>query len=89
MERGFINYTFLNAYDPFLDNLRREEAFQELMKHVRERWESFDARAARDKFGIATPFPAGTELLHIERLASSLLAARFVHVLGGSDVFDG
>ena len=43
VDRGFINYPFLNEYDPFLENLRGEEAFQELMKHVRERWESFDA----------------------------------------------
>ena len=43
VDRGFINYPFLNEYDPFLENLRGEKAFQELMKHVRERWESFDA----------------------------------------------
>ena len=42
VDRRIINYPFLNEYDPFLQNLRGEEAFQKLMKHVRERWESFD-----------------------------------------------
>ena len=32
---------------------------------------------------------ARTELLNVQRPTSSLLAARFVHVLGGGEVFDG
>ena len=43
VDRGFTHYPFLNDRDPFLENLRGEEAFEELMKHVRARWDSFDA----------------------------------------------
>ena len=43
VDRDLINCPFLSEYDPFLENLRSEKAFQELMKYVRERWESFDA----------------------------------------------
>ena len=43
VDRGFFNYPFLNDYDPFLENLRSDQRFQELMEYTRERWESFDA----------------------------------------------
>ena len=39
---GFINYPFLNEYDPFLENIRREERFKKLMKRVKHEWENFE-----------------------------------------------
>ena len=39
-DREFLNYPFLNEYDPFLDNVRGEELFKTLMDRVREEWES-------------------------------------------------
>jgi len=35
VEHGFINYPFLNEYDPFLNNIRGEERFKILMKRVK------------------------------------------------------
>jgi len=40
-DRGFINYPFLNEYDPFLENIRGEERFKKLMERVKHEWESF------------------------------------------------
>ena len=40
--RGFINYPFLNEYDPFLENIRGEERFKKLMKRVKYEWEHFE-----------------------------------------------
>jgi serine/threonine protein kinase/TPR repeat protein len=42
VDRGFINYTFINNYDPFLDTLRGEERFKKLMERVKYRWEHFE-----------------------------------------------
>ena len=42
VERGFINYHFLNQYDPFLENIRSEARFKELMKRVKYEWENFE-----------------------------------------------
>jgi hypothetical protein len=42
LSRGFINYPLLANYDPFLENIRGEERFQELMGEVKYRWEHFD-----------------------------------------------
>jgi TolB-like protein/lipoprotein NlpI len=41
VSQGFINYPFLNEYDPFLENIRSEERFKILMKKVKHEWESF------------------------------------------------
>ena len=41
-KRGFINYPFLNEYDPFLANIRGEERFKKLMERVKEEWEEFE-----------------------------------------------
>ena len=39
---GFINYPFLNEYDPFLENIRGEPRFKELMERVKHEWENFE-----------------------------------------------
>ncbi len=39
---GFINYPFLNEYDPFLKNIRGEERFKKLMERVKYEWENFE-----------------------------------------------
>jgi TolB-like protein/tetratricopeptide (TPR) repeat protein len=41
VERGFINYPFLNEYDPLLENIRGEERFRILMNRVRYESESY------------------------------------------------
>jgi len=38
---GFINYPFLNEYDPLLENIRSEERFKRLMERVKYEWENF------------------------------------------------
>jgi TolB-like protein len=43
VDRGFINYEFLNGLDPSLERLRGEERFRDLMEAVRGRWERFEA----------------------------------------------
>jgi serine/threonine protein kinase len=40
--RGFIHYPFLSEHDPFLENLRGEQRFKELMKKVKHDWEHFE-----------------------------------------------
>ena len=40
--RGFINYPFLSEYDPFLENIRGEERFKQLMERVKYEWEHFE-----------------------------------------------
>ena len=42
VDRGFINYPFLNEYDPLLENLRGEERFKKLMERVKHEWENFE-----------------------------------------------
>ena len=42
INRGFINYPFLAELDPFLENIRGEVRFQELMKRVKYEWENFE-----------------------------------------------
>jgi TolB-like protein/lipoprotein NlpI len=39
---GFINYPFLNEYDPFLKNIRGEPQFKKLMERVKHEWENFE-----------------------------------------------
>ena len=38
---GFFNYPYLNAYDPYLGNIRGEERFKRLMERVKNEWEHF------------------------------------------------
>jgi tetratricopeptide (TPR) repeat protein len=42
VNRGFINYPFINNYDFFLDNIRGEERFKKLMERVKKEWEEFE-----------------------------------------------
>jgi non-specific serine/threonine protein kinase len=42
VNRGFINYPFINSYDFFLENIRSEERFKKLMERVKYEWEHFD-----------------------------------------------
>jgi len=44
VNRGFINYPFLNEYDPLLENIRSEERFKKLIKRVKHEWESFEVQ---------------------------------------------
>ena len=42
VNNGLINYPFLAAKDPFLENIRGEERFKKLMKRVKHEWENFE-----------------------------------------------
>jgi non-specific serine/threonine protein kinase len=42
VNRGFINYPFLNEYDPLLENIRSEPLFKKLMDRVKYEWENFE-----------------------------------------------
>jgi hypothetical protein len=43
VNRGFINYPYMNQYDPFPAKLRGEERFKKLMERVKYEWEHFEA----------------------------------------------
>jgi serine/threonine protein kinase/tetratricopeptide (TPR) repeat protein len=43
MRLGFINYPFVSTQDPFLEALRGEAEFDELMIEMKTRWEEFPA----------------------------------------------
>ncbi len=42
VERGFINFPLLHHLDPFLEKVRREPGFAQLIENTRERWEAFE-----------------------------------------------
>ena len=42
INKGCINYPFLNEYYPFLDNIRSETPFKDLMKRVKNEWQNFE-----------------------------------------------
>jgi serine/threonine protein kinase/tetratricopeptide (TPR) repeat protein len=42
VSRGFINYPFISEYDPFLESLRQETRFKQLMVKVKYEWENFE-----------------------------------------------
>ncbi|OVE78761.1 hypothetical protein BVY01_04455 [bacterium I07] len=42
INKGFINYPFMNEYDPLLENIRGEKRFKKLMKQVKYEWENFE-----------------------------------------------
>ena len=42
VNRGFLNYPFLSEYDPFLENIRGERRFKDLMERVKHEWENID-----------------------------------------------
>ena len=42
IKRGFINYPYINEYDPYLENIRGEPRFKKLMERVKYEWEHFE-----------------------------------------------
>jgi serine/threonine protein kinase/Flp pilus assembly protein TadD len=42
INRGLINYPLLSEQDPFLDNIRGEPRFKQLMERVKHEWENFE-----------------------------------------------
>ena len=42
VNRGFVNYPFLNEFDPLLNNIRSEPEFKKLMERVKNEWERFE-----------------------------------------------
>jgi tetratricopeptide (TPR) repeat protein len=38
---GFLNYPFLNEYNPLLKNIRADERFRKLMDQVKQAWKNF------------------------------------------------
>ncbi len=42
VDLGYINYKFLNEFDPFLENIRGELRFKKLMERVKHEWENFE-----------------------------------------------
>jgi len=42
VEHGFINYPLLHHLDPFLEGVRREPGFGDLMEKTRTQWEAFE-----------------------------------------------
>jgi hypothetical protein len=41
VDSGFINFPFLSRFDPFLETLRPDRRFQQLMERVRRHWDAF------------------------------------------------
>ena len=39
---GFLNFPFLNEYDPYLGNIRGEGRFRKLMEKLKPEWEQFE-----------------------------------------------
>jgi lipoprotein NlpI len=42
VDKGFINYPFLNEHDKLLNNIRSESRFKKLMERVKYEWENFE-----------------------------------------------
>jgi eukaryotic-like serine/threonine-protein kinase len=42
VNRGFINYPCLADWDPFLEPVRGQPEFEELLQHVKRRWQAFE-----------------------------------------------
>jgi TolB-like protein len=42
-ERGFVNYPYLAAHDPFSERLRNLPEFRRLLSNVKHRWQEFEA----------------------------------------------
>ena len=42
VNQGFINYPYIAEYSPFLESIRGEEQFKQLLRKVKYRWEHFE-----------------------------------------------
>ncbi len=42
INQGFINYPYLAEHSPFLENIRGEERFKQLLEKVKYKWENFE-----------------------------------------------
>jgi hypothetical protein len=42
VDLGAINYPFLSLLDPYLENLRGDSRFNDLMVRVKREWEAFE-----------------------------------------------
>ena len=42
VNKGFINYPFLNEYDPYFQKIRKDKRFIDLMKKVKHKWNNFN-----------------------------------------------
>jgi non-specific serine/threonine protein kinase len=42
VNRGFVNYPLLSQHDPFLENIRKDKRFKQLMERVKYEWENFE-----------------------------------------------
>ncbi len=43
INKGFNNYIYMSEHDPFLENLREEERFKELMRRAKAKCDQFEA----------------------------------------------
>jgi non-specific serine/threonine protein kinase len=42
IDNGFLNYPFINEYDPFLKKYHSDPRFQELLQRLKSEWENFE-----------------------------------------------
>jgi eukaryotic-like serine/threonine-protein kinase len=42
VDKGWINYPYLSEVDPWLQNIRSDPRFEELMRRVKREWEEFE-----------------------------------------------
>jgi hypothetical protein len=42
IDKGWINFPYLSEVDPWLQNIRSDPRFQELMQRVKREWEEFE-----------------------------------------------
>lgn len=42
MDKGFMNYHFLNKFDSLFENIRSKPRFKNLMMRVKHEWKDFE-----------------------------------------------